>query len=202
MKGNNKVYFDLEIKSQLKDTTENPIYSLQQIAREIKDIFHFQKLIKRNNFSQQKNFFELEITIMKEYIQSQQDISLLITIPFNYPQISPEIYCLTEFCHPHLCDGRNLLFDIIKNEWKKNIHNLDYIINKLPGFFVSFLDRRKIKGNFIVGQFTLDKYYSINRLKDLPIYFHLIIHGKKKCSYNIIKSPKIITISEISFCMF
>ena len=176
--------------------------NIKIISREIKDVFKYQKLIKKKNLFQKKNFFELEIIIMKDYIQTEQDISLLIVIPFDYPKLEPEIYCLTEFCHPHICDGRNLLLDIIKTQWQKRVHNLDYIINKLPGFFVHFLEAKKKKGNYIVGQYILNKLYSISRLKELPIYCHLITHKEQKMSFTAIKSHKIITISEISFCMF
>ena len=182
------------------DQTKDNIKLL--IKREVKEIFHYQKLIKKNNLLEKKDFYELEIIILKDYIQTEQDISLLIIIPFNYPKYEPEIYCLTEFCHPHLCDGRNLLFDIIKDKWQRDVHNLELIINKLPGFFVSFLEARKKKGNYIAGSFILNKYYNINRLKDLPIFFHLITHKEKKITLYKIKSHKIITISEISFCMF
>jgi ubiquitin-protein ligase len=182
------------------DQTKDNIKLL--IKREVKEIFHYQKLIKKNNLLEKKDFYELEIIILKDYIQTEQDISLLIIIPFNYPKYEPEIYCLTEFCHPHLCDGRNLLFDIIKDKWQRDVHNLEFIINKLPGFFVSFLEARKKKGNYIAGSFILNKYYNINRLKDLPIFFHLITHKEKKITLYKIKSHKIITISEISFCMF
>ena len=135
-------------------------------------------------------------------IQTEKDISLLIIIPFNYPKYEPEIYCLTQFCTPHLCDGRNLLYDIIKKPWQRKIHTLDFVINKLPGFFLSFNEYRIKNKNLIVGKFILNKYYLINRLKELPIYFHLITHKEKKIPFKTIKSHKIITISEISFCMF
>ena len=200
MKGNN---YNFDFSQAINNNnTQKPKDNIKLITREIKDVFHFQKLIKKNNLIQKKDLFELEITILKDYIQTQEDISLLIIIPFNYPKEQPEIYCLTEFCHPHICDGRDILFDIIKNHWKKNVHNLDYIINKLPGFFVSFLEERKKKGNYIVGNYILNRFYNINRLKDLPIFFHLITHKEKKITLYKIKSHKIITISEISFCMY
>ena len=200
MQGNN---FNFDFSQAINNNnTQKPKDNIKLITREIKDVFHFQKLIKKNNLIQKKDSFELEITILKDYIQTPEDISLLIIIPFNYPKEQPEIYCLTEFCHPHICDGRDILFDIIKNHWKKNVHNLDYIINKLPGFFVSFLEERKKKGNYIVGNFLLNKFYNINRLKELPIFFHLVTHKEKKISLYKIKSHKIITISDISFCMY
>ena len=199
---NNKIYYDNDMFSQINNNMNQSKDRIKQIKREIKDIFLYQKLIKKNNLFEKKEFFELELTILKDYIQTEQDISLLIIIPYDYPKSEPEIYCLTEFCHPHICDGRNLLFDIIKNQWQKNVHNLDFIINKLPGFFVSFLEARKKKGNYIVGNFILNKYYSINRLKELPIFCHSITYKEKKMTLYSVKSHKIITISEISFCMY
>ena len=135
-------------------------------------------------------------------IQTERDISLLINVPFNYPKSEPEIYCLTEFCKPHICDGRNLISDVIKKPWNKKIHNLDFVINKLPGFFLYFIESRKKNKNLIVGKFEINKFYSNNRLKELPIYFHLVTHKEKKSTFKNIKTHKIITISEISFCMY
>ena len=137
-------------------------------------------------------------------IQTEKDISLLIIIPFAYPKSEPEIYCLTEFCSPHICDGRNLLNDVIKKPWQRKVHTVDFVINKLPGFFLSFNEMRKKNKNLIVGKFILNKLYMINRLKELPIYFHLVTHKEKKSalSFKSVKTHKIITISQISFCMY
>ena len=176
--------------------------NIEMIKTEINEIFIEQQLIKKKNFIQKKDFFELELTILKEMIQTEKDISLLIIIPFKYPKYEPEIYCLTEFCTPHLCDGRNLLYDIIKKPWQRQVHTIDFVVNKLPGFFLTFNEFRIKNKNLIVGKFILNKYYLINRLKELPIYFHLITHKEKKSPFKTIKSHKIITISEISFCMF
>ena len=179
--------------------TKDPI---EVIKNEINCIFIEQVLIKKKSLIQKKDFFELEITLLKDMIQTQKDISLLIIVPFTYPKSEPEIYCLTEFCTPHICDGRNLLPDIIKRQWQRKADTLDYIINKLPGFFISFNHSRKKNKNLIVGKFILNKLYSNNRLKELPIYFHLITHKEKKSTFKTVKTHKIITISEISFCMF
>ena len=176
--------------------------NIELITNEVNDIFAEQVLIKKKNLTQKKDFFELEITILKDMIQTEKDISLLIIIQYTYPQSEPEIYCLTEFCSPNICDGRNLLFDIIKKKWQRKVHNLDYVINKLPGFFISFIESRKKNKSFIVGRFELNKLYSLDRLKELPIYFHLITHKEKKSTFKSVKTHKIITISEISFCMY
>ena len=204
-----KIHNNLENREQnTNNINENnnqkqSINNNELIIKEINDICNDQKqLIKKNNLIQKKDFFELEITVLKEMIQTEKNISLLIIIPFTYPKSEPEIYCLTDFCSPHICDGRNLLTDIIRKPWQRKVHTIDFIVNKLPGFFLTFNESRKKNKQLIVGKFTLNKYYSINRLKEMPIYFHLITHKEKKFTFKTIKTHKIITISEISFCMF
>ena len=174
------------------------------IAKEIKEIFEEQTYIIQKNLFKKNDFFEIELIVLKEMIQGEKDITLLIIVPFTYPSSEPEIYCLTEFCTPHICDGRNLLNDIIRKPWQRKVHTVDFVVNKLPGFFLWFNEQRKIKKNLIVGKFVLNKLYMINRLKELPIYFHLITHKEKKSalSFTSVKTHKIITISEISFCMY
>ena len=174
------------------------------IANEIKEIFEEQTYIIQKNLFKKNDFFEIELIVLKEMIQGEKDITLLIIVPFTYPSSEPEIYCLTEFCTPHICDGRNLLNDIIRKPWQRKVHTVDFVVNKLPGFFLWFNEQRKIKKNLIVGKFVLNKLYMINRLKELPIYFHLITHKEKKSalSFTSVKTHKIITISEISFCMY
>jgi ubiquitin-protein ligase len=56
----------------------------------------------------------------------------------DYPNKDPELYCLTVFPHPHLCDGRNLLNDIINGEWNKKKLPLETLINKIPNFIIKY----------------------------------------------------------------
>jgi ubiquitin-protein ligase len=140
-------------KKTQNNLQQQPLNRAEIISNEIKEIFEEQTLIKQKNLSKKKDFFELELIVLKEMIQTEKDISLLIIIPFNYPKYEPEIYCLTQFCTPHLCDGRNLLYDIIKKPWQRKIHTLDFVINKLPGFFLSFNEYRIKNKNLIVRKF-------------------------------------------------
>ena len=56
----------------------------------------------------------------------------------DYPNKDPELYCLTVFSHPHLCDGRNLLNEIINGEWNKKKLPLETLINKIPNFIIKY----------------------------------------------------------------
>ena len=72
MQGNN---FNFDFSQAINNNnTQKPKDNIKLITREIKDVFHFQKLIKKNNLIQKKDSFELEITILKDYIQTPEDI--------------------------------------------------------------------------------------------------------------------------------
>ena len=126
------------------------------IANEIKEIFEEQTYIIQKNLFKKNDFFEIELIVLKEMIQGEKDITLLIIVPFTYPSSEPEIYCLTEFCTPHICDGRNLLNDIIRKPWQRKVHTVDFVVNKLPGFFLWFNEQRKIKKKFNCGKICVE----------------------------------------------
>ena len=109
----------------------------------------------------------------------------------DYPNKEPELYCLTEFSHPHLCDGRNLINDIINGEWNKKKLPLETLINKIPNFIIKFNELIQNDNTIIVGKYILKKMYKINFIKELPIFFH-----------DKLNNNKILTISDISLCFF
>ena len=54
---NNKIYYDNDIFSQINNNAIQSKDRIKQIKREIKDIFLYQKLIKKNNLFEKKEFF-------------------------------------------------------------------------------------------------------------------------------------------------
>ena len=175
----------------------------ERITAEINEVFLNQELIKKKTIIKNKNMFELEILIPKIMVQTEKDISILINISLNYPKEPPEVLCLTEFLYPNICDGRNLISDILNgNDWNVKDHNIDFLINKIPKFIINFIEQRKKNTRLVVGSFYLNKLYHINRLKELPIFFHLITQKEKKLQIKTVKTAKILMISDISFCLF
>ena len=137
-----------------------------------------------------KSQYIIEITVQKEIAQADEDIKfLLILHKTNYPKEEPEILCLTKFCFPHLCDGRNLFNDILDSR----VYSIETLVNKIPKFIIKHnesLVKNKLK---IVGEFKLNNFYSLNLLKELPINLYLLPQEGK----NIV-----LTISDISFCLY
>ena len=146
-------------------------------------------MIKKKIIEQNNDYYILEIIFPKEITLTKDDIKFLLYINKEYPKIEPELYCLTVFSNPHLCDGRNLINNIINGEWSNNQLPIEIIINKIPKFIIKYNEHKD--NNNIVGKFSLNKYYQINFLRNLPIFFHVISNENK-----------IITISDISLCLY
>ena len=137
-----------------------------------------------------KNQYIIEITVEKEITQFDKDIKfLLILDKIDYPKEEPQILCFTKFCFPHLCDGRNLLDNILDS----NIYTLEILVNKIPKFIIKHSENLTTNKLKIVGNFKLNSFYSLKLLKELPINLYLLPQENK----NII-----LTISDISFCLY
>ena len=163
--------------------------SNDKIMNEIQELLTDQEMIKKTLIEQNNDYYILEIIFPKEISQTKDDIKFLLYINKEYPKIEPELYCLTVFSHPHLCDGRNLINNVINGEWQNNHFPLEIIINKVPKFIIKYNEHKD--NNKIIGKFILNKYYRINFLRNLPIFFHVISNENK-----------IITISDISLCLY
>jgi hypothetical protein len=143
------------------------------------------KLIETNEEN-----YKLELTFPSELILKKFNVTFLLIIPKKYPKQEPELYCITIFTHPHICDGRNLINDIINSEWTyENGIPIDFIINKIPKFIIKYSDYTD--KSLIIGKYMLNHLYPFNFLKTLPIFF-----------YSNPETKKIITIGDISFCLY
>ena len=151
---------------------------------EIKEILTDQDIVKKKLIEENTDYYILELIFPEEITQKNFKIKFLLMISKEYPKIEPELYCLTVFCHPHICDGRNLINNIIDSEWSNNKLPLEIIINKIPKFIIKYNEYKDNSNE--VGKYALDKYYKINFLKELPIYFYLVS-----------RDNKILTISDI-----
>ena len=160
-----------------------------KIMNEIQELLTDQEMIKKQLIEQNNDYYILEIIFPKEITLTKNNIKFLLYINKEYPKIEPELYCLTIFSHPHLCDGRNLINNAINGDWSNNQFPLEIIINKIPKFIIKYNELKD--NNNIVGKFSLNKYYTINFLRNLPIFFHVISNENK-----------IITISDISLCLY
>ena len=169
---------------------EKQIISNDPIFNEIQELLTDQEMINKKLIENIEDNYQLELTFPGELILKNYKVKFLLIIPKKYPRAEPELYCLSEFSHPHLCDGRNLINNIIiNNEWAFEKIPLEFIINKIPKFIIKYSDYTD--KTLIIGKYTLNHLYPINFLKNLPIFFHLNP-----------QTNKIITISDISLCLY
>ena len=178
-----------KIKIEDSKTTKYYIDKKDKIKNEIQELLTDQEIIKKKLIEENNEYYILEIIFPEEITQKNLKIKFLLMVNKEYPNKEPELYCITVFCHPHLCDGRNLLNNIINGEWNNTKFPLETIINKIPKFIIKY-NEYKDNGN-IIGNFALNKCYKINFLKSLPIYFYLIPNKNQ-----------ILTISDLSLFLY
>jgi len=181
---NTNIKFDTK-STKYYIATDNPLMN------EIQELLTDQDIISKKLIEESKDEYTLELIFPEEITQKNVKIKFLLIINKDYPNKEPELYCLTVFSHPHLCDGRNLTNDIINGEWDKKKLSLETLINKIPNFIIKFNELIQNDNSIIVGKYILKKVYKINFIKELPIFFH-----------DKLNNNKILTISDISLCFF
>ena len=171
------------------------------IIQEVNELLMDQEQIIKKVLNYNKDFIELELSIPESLTQSQYPIKFLLKITMEFPKEEPELYCITKFSYPHIFDGRNLLNAVLKTKWENNIHNLDVIINRIPKFIIEFNNSLEEGYLLLVGRYMINHIYSYDRIKELPI-FHINVKQNEKNKNKIIKKNKILTISDLSFCLY
>ena len=171
------------------------------IIQEVNELLIDQEQILKKVLNYNKDYIELELSIPESLTQSQYPIKFLLKIAMIFPKEEPELYCITKFSYPHIFDGRNLLNDVLKKKWENDIHNLDVIINRIPKFIIEFNNSLEEGYLLLVGKYMINHIYSLDRIKELPI-FHKNVKQNERVKNKIIKKNKILTISDLSFCLY
>ena len=138
-------------------------------------IFLYSKKIKDEEYL-------LNINIKRDYLISKidkkyninNDILFVLHITHNFPTNPPRLFCLSSLSHLgiEICDGKDLLEDILCNKWENQI-SLKEIILELPKFIKKILKNKDNK--LIFGKFILEYEYEYNMLSKIPhIYFNFV----------------------------
>ena len=141
------------------------IISKAPIYNEIQEILTDQEMIKKKLLDQNELSYNLELIFPGELILQKHNVNFLLIIPKNYPKTEPELYCLTVFSHPHLCDGRNLINDIFNKEWTYDNIPIDVIINRIPKFIIKNSEYNN--KSLILGKYMMSHLYPIICLYEL-----------------------------------
>lgn len=179
------------VKKKDTKTTKYYIATNNSLMNEIQELLTDQEIISKKLIEENKDEYTLELIFPEEITLKDIKIKFLLIVSKDYPNKEPEIYCLTVFSHPHLCDGRNLINNIINGDWNKKKLPLETLINKIPNFIIKQNKLIKEDNSINIGKYILKKIYKINFIKELPIFFHLILNINQ-----------ILTISDISLCFY
>ena len=171
------------------------------IIQEVNELLMEQEQIIKKIINYNKEYIELELSVPETLTQAKYPIIFLLKITMKYPKEEPELYCITKFSYPHVYDGRNLLKDVLKSNWNSDLHNLDIVINRIPRFIIEFNNSLEEGYLLLVGKYNINHVYPFNRIKDLPI-FHQNVKQNERLKNKIIKKNKILTISDLSFCLY
>ena len=180
----------------LSSELENQINELSTINQKIEIE---SQIIERNQLL-------ISITIDKSLIniknlQLLDKIRFALLIKPTYPITPPNLYCITRFCVPELCDYRDLLEDTLQMKWDSENCFLKLVISQIPSFVQRYLlyynfnnnndkdnnDNLFEKRKFF-GKYYLDSIYEFTIIKYIPyLYFDVIseVVGNDENSMNI-----------------
>ena len=130
----------------------------------------------------------IAITLDKSLINSNSFepldiIRFVLLIKPTYPNTPPQLYCISRFCVPELCDGRDFLEDTLQMKWDSKNCFLKLIISQIPSFIQRYLNtilNYKNKSEIILkremfGKYYLDSIYELSLIKYIPyLYFDVI----------------------------
>ena len=169
----------------------------EEIQNQINELSNIDNRILIESQVTSTNEVLIAITINKSLINFQQEpldiIRFLLQLKPSYPDTPPILYCISRFCLPELCDGRDFLEDTLQMKWDKNNCFLKLIISQIPSFvqrYLNYIYGFNNINNIIIkrkmfGKYYLDGIYENSILKYIPyLYFESIseivsIEGKK-----------------------
>lgn len=143
----------------------------KRIEHELNEIREYSQInpVKIKKISKEEYLFEF--SIKKNEIQTVDaftDVMFEIHMIPNFPITPPRVYCKTPFSFPHICDGRDILLDVLGTTWVSQTSIIE-IISKLPTFVAEFLKNLAQGELMLVGQYYLGERYDLNFFNSLPI---------------------------------
>ena len=163
---------------QLSDEIQNQLNELSNIDNRIL----IESQINPNNE------LLIAITINKSLIHFYKEpldiIRFILQVKSTYPESPPLLFCISRFCIPELCDGRDFLEDTLQMKWDKNSCFLKLIVSQIPSFvqrYLNYINGTENISNIILqrkmfGKYYLDSIYETSILQYVPyLYFDSIL---------------------------
>lgn len=128
-----------------------------------------------------------------------------IEVRRDFPNTSPEVFCISNFIFPTLFDNRNLTISVLGNEWKPS-NSIEEIIELIPQFCERVLENTSNKYLVYYGEYKIDEVYDINHfLSNSELnFFKCVQFLKSKSSNNFLKLRKerYIVLTDVHFLLF
>ena len=168
-----------------------------ETQKQINELSNIDNRILIESQNNNNNEVLIAITINKSLIKFEKEpldiIRFILQIKSTYPETPPLLFCISRFCIPELCDGRDFLEDTLQMKWDKNNCFLKLIISQIPSFvqrYLNYINGNNVINNIILrrkmfGKYYLDSIYETSIIKYIPyLYFNNIsevvsIEGKK-----------------------
>ena len=145
----------------------------------------------------------LEPTIIANSpFDSKQNYEFILYIQKNYPYNPPRLYCLTDFNKLNLSELRDLLEDVIKQPFNKEITLLT-ILNLLPKFLSDYFGIIQNNPYYQIGKFYLDDIYNIEIINKInKKYFKSVNQELTKFGKSIHEEMRFLLITNNFFFLF
>ena len=159
----------------------------EEIQKQINELSNIDNRILIESQMNNNNEILIAVTINKSLIHFDKEpldvIRFLLQIKSTYPETPPLLFCISRFCIPELCDGRDFLEDTLQMKWDKNNCFLKLIISQIPSFvqrYLNYINGMNNISNIILkrrmfGKYYLDSIYETSIIKYIPyLYFNSI----------------------------
>ena len=152
--------------------------------------------------------YYLNIVFKKGYFQQKKenkrnidnDLLFMLHLVHNFPINPPKLFCLTSLSHIgiEICDGKDILTDVISIEWNNKIEVVDIVI-KISLFVEKMLQNSN--NELFIGKYFLNYEYDYNLLLKVPHqYFNNVeqIINKK----NKLTEKRFLMLTSLFFLLF
>ena len=152
--------------------------------------------------------YYLNIVFKKGYFQQKKenkrnidnDLLFMLHLVHNFPINPPKLFCLTSLSHIgiEICDGKDILTDVISIEWNNKIEVVDIVI-KISLFIEKMLQNNN--NELFIGKYFLNYEYDYNLLLKVPHqYFNNVeqIINKK----NKLTEKRFLMLTSLFFLLF
>ena len=160
----------------------------QEIQNQLNELSNIDNRILIESQINPNNELLIAITLSKSLIHFYKEpmdiVRFVLQIKSSYPETPPLLFCISRFCVPELCDGRDFLEDTLQMKWDKNSCFLKLIVSQIPSFVQRYLNYINGSENIseivlkrkMFGKYYLDSIYEKSILQYIPyLYFDSIM---------------------------